>query len=85
MPKMTFCLLNQLGFRKLSKKLLIVSLFELCEPAQLMTFYCRSCDGTYHFKLVWPELPNNFNEWKQTSDPTTSQVEGYQGLLHTWA
>jgi hypothetical protein len=36
----------------------------------------KSCDGSYHFFLFWPELPGQFNEWKQTSDPTTSEVQG---------
>ena len=40
----------------------------------------RNCDGSYHFKLYYPEM-NGFNEWTQTSDPTTSKiVTDFKGL-----
>eukprot|EP00095_Tigriopus_kingsejongensis_P007512 maker-scaffold103_size370364-snap-gene-1.23 protein:Tk07512 transcript:maker-scaffold103_size370364-snap-gene-1.23-mRNA-1 annotation:"tamm-horsfall protein" len=38
----------------------------------------RSCDGNYHFRLVWPDL-GYFNEWLQTNDITKNgPVTGYR-------
>ena len=43
------------------------------------------CLGRYHFRMVWPGL-GFYNEWFQTSDPTTSYtVTGFQGeCLQNW-
>ncbi len=42
--------------------------------------YFRSCNGNFHFKLVYPEL-NGYNEWTQTNNPTTQDVvTGFIGI-----
>ena len=46
---------------------------------EIMDLY-KSCDGYYHFKLVYKEH-FRFNEWKQTSNPFESEtVEGYKPI-----
>merc|ERR1711998_13817 len=40
-------------------------------------------DGKFQFKIVWPlDSGNNYNEWKQTTNPVTStdSVSGYEGI-----
>ena len=42
----------------------------------------KSCDDTFHFKMVWPEL-GFWNEWKQSSNPFESTtVENYQRMQY---
>ncbi|MEM9455121.1 MAG: sulfatase-like hydrolase/transferase [Myxococcota bacterium] len=46
----------------------------------------RGADGKLHFKLVYPEVPDRFNEWKQSSNPvtTTERVDGYEAVDISW-
>ena len=39
----------------------------------------RGTDGTFHFKLKWPGDVTEY-EWKQTSNPITQTIAGYQGI-----
>ena len=62
-------------------------LFSLLYDLQSM----RNGEGTFHFKLCYPELAsvtNNFfpcNEWIQSSNPFTEQtITGYAGITVTW-
>ena len=43
--------------------------------------YFRSCNGNFHFRLVYPEL-KGYNEWTQTNNPTTQTVvTGLKSIL----
>ena len=39
----------------------------------------RGTDGTFHFNLKWPGDATEY-EWKQTSNPLTQNITGYQGI-----
>ncbi|XP_059090607.1 uncharacterized protein LOC131886331 isoform X1 [Tigriopus californicus] len=42
----------------------------------------NSCEGKYHFRLIYPEL-GTYNEWYQTNDPSNAShmsVTGFEGL-----
>ncbi|MCP3959345.1 MAG: DUF4082 domain-containing protein [bacterium] len=46
----------------------------------------RGADGKFHFKLAYPEVGTQVNEWKQSSDPVTTQesVQGYEAVDISW-
>ncbi len=46
----------------------------------------RGPDGKFHFMLVYPEVPDQVNEWKQSSNPLTTAeaVEGYEPISIAW-
>ena len=39
----------------------------------------RGSDGKFHFKLKWPGDTTEY-EWKQTSNPATETISGYEGI-----
>lgn len=54
----------------------------------------RGADGKFHFRLSWPSLCTRapdfcvggveYNEWKQTSNPTTQPIAGYEPIDVTY-
>ena len=39
----------------------------------------RSCDERFHFRLIYPDLGNKYNEWTQATSPKQKGVWGFKG------
>lgn len=56
--------------------------------------YFRGSDGKFEFLLEYPEIPNQYNRWKQTDNPATVQEDygdsvipsnGYEAIHIDWS